>query len=162
MSRIGIVETKSTITIPVRTNFLFKNQTYMKTPPPISFPKLRNYHPLCPALAIFQYISVTQENDHHGHLFVHPKSGKPLAGGRIHYWITKAISQIDGSLQGRPHDLRKFAFSASWSRGANLKDIINNGFWSSPNPFINTYCVNVDEVLPLCVAGRTILKPHLN
>ena len=158
MSRIGIVESNDFITIPLKLNFLFKNQSYDRCPPPIKFPKLGNKHPLCPASAINQFILATQENDHKGHLFVHHKTGTPLSGGRIHYWISKAISKIDGTLRGRPHDLRKFAFSASWARGTNLKDILDNGFWSSPNPFINKYCVQVESKLPRCVAGRTIIK----
>ena len=79
-SRIGIVENSDFITIPLRQNFLFKNQTYDRCPPPIKFPKLGNKHPLCPANAINQFIIATKDYDHKGHLFVHHKTGTPLAG----------------------------------------------------------------------------------
>ena len=154
MTRNGLMINNNSITLPLRKNFLYKNQTLTRTPSPITFTGLGPRHPLCPIYAIQLYLEKTKDSPHKGNLFLHPLTGLPLGGGRLGYWLAKAISKFDSSAKGRPHDLRKFAFSASWARGTHLNDIIRTGFWNSPNPFLNHYCIKINDPLPKCVAGR--------
>ena len=138
----------------MRKNFLYKNQTIKKFPPPITFPGLVDQFSLCPIKTLKDYIAATNELPHNGHLFLHPTSGKPLTSGRLNYWLTRSISRFDESLKGKPHDLRKYAFSASWLMGTPIDEIVKDGLWTTANPFLQKYCTPMPSPLPLCIAGK--------
>jgi len=155
-SNIRSPANNSSITLAVRHNFRRKNETMDRIPPPISFDGLGSRHPLCPVTTIKKYIEMTKHAEHKDNLFVHPKTLVPLKSGRLNYWLTKAITKFDPNHKGRAHDLRKFSFSISWARGIPLQEIVKKGFWTTPNPFLNKYCIELDKV-PQCVAGTSKL-----
>jgi hypothetical protein len=158
LTRIGIKTSKTEMTIPLRPNFLYKNQKLGNSPPPITFPALGGPHPLCPVNAITTYIRLTQNQPHNGRVFLHPSSGLPLTTSRLNYWLCKAISKGDNSMKVRAHDVRKFSHSLAWSRGLSLSEITRNGFWTAPNVFINKYLIPTKQLSVSCVAGRHIIN----
>ena len=154
LSRIGILYSQESVTIPVRQTFLFKNEKIGRSPPPIHFPALDSDDQLCPVTHLKTYLERTRNLPHNGRIFVHPISGKPLASGRLNYWLTKSVLQTDTSMKVRAHDVRKMSHSIAWTRGVPMSEIIRNGFWSSPNIFINKYLVPTNSLTRSCVAGR--------
>ena len=75
-----------------------------RSPPPICFEGLGGQHPLCPIVSLKAYVSATESAAHKGHLFLHPKTNLPLGGGRINYWMAKAISVFNNTTKGKSHD----------------------------------------------------------
>lgn len=155
--REGIVYSNSSITIPVTEKFLFKNQRIDATPEPISFPALNKFN-LCPVAALKRYISLTNEMSHNNSLFIHPTSKQPLKAGRISYWLVHILKLATPEFKGKAHELRGQAFSAAWARGVPLKQIIKEGFWVSPNVFINNYLHSTESPTTPFVGGRHICK----
>lgn len=157
-TRIGIIISDENVEIPVRSNFLFKNQELGRSPPPIVFPALGPLHPLCPRSVLVEYLKKTSELPPNGHIFLHPETGKPLSAGRLSYWLSVAIKLSDASLKAKGHDVRKMSFSTAWATGVPLDQIVKNGFWKSPNVFINKYLVTTEAPTFSCVAGRSIVN----
>jgi integrase len=159
MDRSAIAYTDTTVTIPVKRGFLYKNQTWDRLPPEITFPTLAENIALCPVAALRDYVTSTEDRAHRGHVFLYPSSSKPLTAATVAYWLAKAIRTFASTKEGRAHDLRKLAFSIAWVRGVALSDIIAKAFWSSPNVFIKRY---LDRVIrpPTCIAGRSAQKHH--
>ena len=155
-SRDGLVYTNNKVILPVLESFKYKNQNIERNPPPIEFPILKN-HPLCPGNAVKEYVELTKDDPHNGHLFVSPITGKPLPAGRISYWITRAIMISHPDLKPRGHDVRKVAHSISFSRGTPLNQVIDRGFWSDSNVFYNKYNVPIPKCIEKCVAGRSVI-----
>ena len=160
-TREGASIAPTSCTLPVRAKFLFKNQTLSKAPPPISFPGLGVNQRLCPIAALRLYLRRTSSCPHTNHIFVHPRSGKPLLAGRISYWLSRAIRTLaapTGRFGG--HDLRKMGHSLAWTRGVSLPDILRQGFWDSPNVFINTYLSQQPAPRRSFIAGRSVFTPQ--
>ena len=155
LKRVGIIISQGSITIPVHNTFLYKNQSLGRSPPPVRFPGIPN-NALCPFEAVQNYITISDSLPHNDRLFVHPESGKPLTAGRLGYWLASAIKAIDGTIDARPHDFRKFAYSAHWARTNDIKEIIRHGFWSSSHPFIYHYLIKTPNVLSHFVAAGQI------
>jgi integrase len=154
MERSSIIFSSNAVTIPVKRGFLFKNQTWDRLPPEISFSKLLEDIPLCPVENLRSYLASTKDQAHRGHLFLHPVSNKPLTAANISYWLAKAIKILAKNEDGRAHDMRKLAFSIAWVRGVPMSDIVAKAFWSSPNVFIKKYLTEIANP-PTCVAGRS-------
>ena len=96
----------------------------------------------------------TSHLPHQGVLFINPTSGKPLAAGRLSYWLVKAIRLAD-PLTPHPagHDVRKLGHSIAFARGLDPQDILKNGFWHSPNVFIHKYLISCSSSLNKFLAG---------
>ena len=141
-----------------REGFMIKNQTSKHKPRPISFPHLARDDPLCPASAIKDYITYTGHLNHENFLFVNPKTGKNLTAGRLQYWLVKAIKTFDTSGQGLAHDLRKAGTSLAYVRGTPLQDILEAGFWSSPEVFISRYLTQTTVPSRSCIAARQFIS----
>jgi len=157
--RTGTSITASSVSLLVRSGFLYKNQSINRTPPPICFPSIDMQHPLCPALALQKYLDSTSSQPHQGAIFVHPASGRPLKAGRLSYWLWKAIETLaTPSSRFGGHDVRKLSHSVAWLRGVPTDTIVKNGFWQSQNIFINNYCTSLLVPSVTFVAGRTVIN----
>ena len=146
------------VNLHTKEGFIRKNQTIHKSPKGIAFETLGNKHPLCPAKAIKEYLTSTAHVNHENYLFVHPISGKPLTGGRLNYWLAKAIKTFDSSQISSSHDMRKVSSSLAFFRGVDISEILSNGFWSSKNVFIKNYLVHVDIPASNCIAARRFIR----
>ena len=71
MERSFIRYTQHAATIPVKRDFLFKNQTWDRLPSEITFPVLLDDNSLCPLSALRDYIASTADQAHKGHVFIH-------------------------------------------------------------------------------------------
>lgn len=131
----------------------FKNERRSHPPPPIEFPKHPTITELCPVRHLRKYIDMTSNCTHRGYLFVSDK-GTPLAPGYLASYITDAIRRLDGIATGSSHQIRKMGHSIAWMRGVPVEEIMRNGYWHSPNVFINTYLLPNAPNVPL-VAGRS-------
>lgn len=157
--REGITVTNEQITLPVQRSFLFKNQNINhQSAPAITFPRL-HVAPLCPWEALDAFLKRTAEKDHQGFIFVHPTSFKPLKAGRLSYWLVKAIkSAVPSATSPAGHDIRKFGHSIAFARQEDPATIMKNGFWHSPNVFVNKYLFSPRNTkIGNFVAGRTTL-----
>ena len=155
-SRQGLDFSDNKVALPTRPDFLFKNQSIKNPlPPAIQFPALGHNNSLCPVAALRNYVAKTSHLPHQGVLFINPTSGKPLAAGRLSYWLVKAIRLAD-PLTPRPagHDVRKLGHSIAFARGLDPQDILKNGFWHSPNVFIHIYLTSCSSPLNKFMAGR--------
>lgn len=157
--REGVTFSHDMVTLPVHQSFLFKNQTANNPVPPlITFPALGRNSELCPSAFLKLYIERTKEKDHKGFIFINPTTFKPLQAGRLSYWLAKAIQRLDtSSVKPAGHDIRKMGHSIAYLRGVDPATIIQNGFWHSPNVFINKYLIsNNIRSNKQFVAGRNI------
>ena len=129
--------------IAVKPGFLYKNQTATRTPPPVVVrPLPRNQ--LCPVTNLKQYLKLSLLN--HGHLFIHPRTHRPLNRGQIALRICTLIEEADPTGIPRMHDLRRAAASLAWTRGVPTSQIIQSAFWARSDTFIKRYlrkCPNV-------------------
>ncbi|KAK3884941.1 hypothetical protein Pcinc_010784 [Petrolisthes cinctipes] len=126
--------------------------------PTIIFPVLHTT-PLCPWNALDTFLKRTAGEAHQRFIFVHPTSFKPLKAGRLSYWLDKAIKTADISATSPAgHDVRKFGHSIAFARQEDPATIMKNGFWHSPNVFVNKYlfCPGNTRVRNF-VAGRITL-----
>jgi len=156
-ARQGISIRPNKVTIPVRENFLFKNQTASHTPTPISYPALPR-HSLCPVTCLSTYLDRTENLPHGNHLFIHPKSNKPLKAGRISYWLLQILKLATPNFSGKAHEIRGQAFSAAWARGIPMSQILKEGFWMSPNVFINNYLSTLESPITPFIGGRHVCQ----
>ena len=155
--REGLIISKDKAVLPTSPDFLFKNQNSQHPrPPDITFPALGRRHSLCPVNALKIYKAKTASLPHNGFLFVNPSSGKPLQAGRLSYWLAKAIKTGDPTATDPAgHDIRKFGFSIAHFRGVQPSEILQNGFWNSPNVFIRKYLISCKPSSTPVVAGRS-------
>lgn len=155
--REGLIISKDKAVLPTRPDFLFKNQNSQHPrPPDITFPALGRRHSLCPVNALKIYKAKTASLPHNGFLFVNPSSGRPLQAGRLSYWLAKAIKTGDPTATDPAgHDIRKFGFSIAHFRGVQPSEILQNGFWHSPNVFIRKYLISCKPSSTPVVAGRS-------
>ena len=125
--------------------FLYKNQASGCSPPLVSIPLFRDNPALCPVVMLKAYLACTSLSTHRDYVFIHLTSS--LAAGRLNYWVVQAISaaNVHGAVI-RAHDVRKFAFSMTWARCADLQHILLYGFWSSTHQFFGP----LPRVLPFC------------
>ena len=151
------IQLEGRVVINTRPGYLLKNQSANHCPGPISFPHLDSQHPLCPAQALREYLASSNTASHENSLFVHPATGKPLTSGRLNYWLALAIKTFDMSKDGLSHDMRKAGTSLAFFRGIPLADIVQAGFWRSPNVFIRNYLFDVDIPNRSCVAARRFI-----
>ena len=156
-AREGINIKPNKVTIPVKQNFLFKNQTASHTPNAISYPALPN-HSLCPVASLATYLNKTKDMPHENHLFIHPNSRKPLKSGRISYWLVQTLKMATPNFKGKAHDVRGQAFSAAWAIGTPILQILKEGFWMSPNVFINNYLCSMDSPITSFIGGRHVCR----
>jgi len=133
--------------------FLYKNQSINRSPPVISFPILKNNDNLCPASYLRRYLTLRTPLCDSKHLFLNPRSNKPINAGTFCYWLSRAIRILTNS-RGFAHDVRKVAFSLAWTRRTTIQDITAQGFWSSSNVFISTY-LHPQNCNRRIVAGRS-------
>lgn len=128
--REGITVSNGQVILPVQRSFLFKNQnTNHQSAPTITFPVL-HHAPLCPWNALDAFLNRAAREDHQGFIFVHFTSFK----------LVKAIKSSDTSATNTAgHDVRKFGHSIAFARQEDPTTIMENGFWHSPNVFINKY-----------------------
>ena len=155
-SREGVTLTPSKAVLPTSPGFVFKNQSLKNPlPPEIQFPALGRDDTLCPVAALKTYIARTSSLKHDNVLFVNPTSGKPLAAGCLSYWLVRAI-KLGAPLTPAPagHDVRKIGHSVAFARGLDPQEILTNGFWHSPNVFVNKYLIENTSSLVSFVAGR--------
>ena len=73
----------------LKDGFVLKNQSQFSAPLMFRIPDLLN-SPLCPVMAIKEYLADTQASSEPG-LFLHPVSGKTLNAGRCAYFLVKTI-----------------------------------------------------------------------
>ena len=153
LHRPGIIHNNTGVIIPLRPSFLFKNQTARRTPPPVSFPSFSS-SPLCPVFYLRHYVDWTTPTDSTDALFLHPTSHKALDTSRLRYWMVQAIrlAQTHRPIV-RPHEVRKLAYSANWSRRTDLPTLLQHGFWASSHPFLSNYLVNLPDALPHFIAA---------
>lgn len=142
--------------LPVKQGFLLKNQSINRTPESICIPSLVNSS-LCPVKSLLQYIERTNQLPHNNHLFLQPLNNNPLKAASLGRWLVKAINSILPLDRIRPHDVRKIAYSLSWSQGMSMASIISKGFWSTPNVFIDKYLVDTQCTQP-CIAGQSTIN----
>jgi integrase len=157
--RSSIIFTPNAVTIPVKRGFLFKKQTRDRLPPEISFPKLPEDVSLCPVENLSSYVASTEDQDHRGHLFLHPVVNKPLSATNVAFWLAKAIKTLAKKKDERAHDLRKLLFPNAWARGVPMSDIVAKAFWSSPNGFIKKYLKEIANP-PKRVSRQVLLVSH--
>ena len=155
VTREGVQFRNNYVTLPTKSNFLYKNQTATRTPPEIVFEGLPGSPVQCPVRALKTYLEATKDSTETS-VFLHPTTKKGLKGGRLSYWLRKSIELFVND--GRAHDMRKVAFSAAFQHGTSLTDIIQHGFWSTPNPFLSKYCTVLPKCDIPCVAGRQIIS----
>ena len=128
-----------TLLLPVRPNFLFKNQTMNRSPPNIQISRFPDVEPeLCPVTTLQAYLRRTREALGSA-LFVHPSTGRNLQRPSISLRITSFIADVCPGSLPRMHDVRKMAASLAWTRGVPPGDIVSSVFWSSSNVFIKHY-----------------------
>ena len=156
--RGGIVQSGNTISIPVKDKFLYKNQRANSSPNIISFPSLPRQE-LCPVACLLKYIKMTENLSHNNYLFVHPSSNKPLKSGRLSYWLVQALKLATPNFKGTAHEVRGQAYSAAWARGVPMERILKEGFWLTPNVFIDNYLNSVDSLITPFIGGRHLIKP---
>ena len=156
ISRQGVSFTVDGATLLTNPEFIFKNQS-IRNPlsPTIQFPALEGHSSLCPVQALKVYIGKTESLPHGDFLFVNPSSGKPLAAGRLSYWLVKAI-KLGDPLAQKPsaHDVRKLSHSLAFARGLDPQEILKNGFWHNPSVFVRKYLISGANSTNKCVAGR--------
>ena len=143
----------SSVILPVKPGFLFKNQRMNKAPPNIVIkPLLNGDTNLCPVKAIRAYIDRTSELAKGTALFVHPSTGNNLQRPSMSMFLSKLIqTACPGSLP-RYHDVRKKAASLAWVRGVSPEEIVNAAFWVSSSTFITRYLNPESGNVSSCVA----------
>ena len=157
LRRLGLIYSRGGVTLTLKPSFLYKNQSSRRSPPPVFVPFFSSPD-LCPVTSLRRYLNDTTPTDNSTALFIHPTTSKPLDASRLRYWMVQAIrlAQTDRTIV-RPHDLRKLAYSANWARKTDLQTIITHGFWTSAQPFLNNYLVNLPEALPHFVAAGSVV-----
>ena len=139
--------------LPVKPNFLFKNQRALRTPPNITIKGFAEVDPeLCPLRALRIYLERTRELAEGDALFIHPTSGRNLQRPSLSLRLTAFISEVIPGSFPKMHDLRKQAASLAWTRGVEPKDIVAAAFWSSSNVFVKHYLFNPQALSMSCVA----------
>lgn len=134
----------SSVVIPVRPGFLFKNQRLKRAPPNLELTALVEEgfsHPLCPVRAVRHALAVAPDTESTA-LFT-SEAGRPLSKASIAMRLTLLIERANPGAVPRAHDVRKMAASLAWVRGVNPQEIIRRGFWSSYNTFLERYLVPV-------------------
>lgn len=137
------------VLLPVKPNFLFKNQSMKRTPPTIKIKSFPDINPeLCPVLTLKIYIDRRRENARGDSLFLHPITGRNLQRPSMSLKITSLISQACPNSIPLMHDVRKQAASLAWARGVEPGEIVESVFWSSSNVFIKHYlfCANLPAI----------------
>ena len=85
LSRVSIVVTprRAQVTLPVRPGFLYKNQSFARTPSNIVLKALKNgakHHRLCPVDALLRWLEVSQDWGSDS-VFLNPFSKKAMNRG---------------------------------------------------------------------------------
>ena len=141
------------ILLPVKPNFLFKNQTLARSPPNISVKSFPDVDPsICPVRNLSTYLLRSKEGAKGNSLFLHPSTGRNLQRPSLALRITKLISDTCPGSLPKMHDLRKQASSLAWTRGVDPADIIGSAFWSSSSVFIKHYLFATRDSQLRCVA----------
>lgn len=156
LDRAEILISPSKMVLPVRQGFIYKKKSLTKCPEAISFPSFREETRLCPVIALNNYLQSTRSKNHCNHVFLSPISDKPLNAARLGFWLAKIISELIPDSKPRAHDVRKIAFSLAWSKGITMKNIVEQGFWSSSDTFIKKYLMSTRSK-EACVTGQFLL-----
>ena len=131
------------VTIIPNAVFLLKNEApkFRRTPVTVQAFIKRDgtHHPLCPVLALRQYLDMTRQFDNRHYLFLNPVSGARCDRGRVRFLIRKLIRKTQPGAYSRFHELRKFScWKAFWAK-MSLGNIRNVGFWRSNSAVVRSY-----------------------
>ena len=131
------------VTITPNAVYLLKNESpkFRRTPVTIQafIKRDGSHHPLCPVLALNQYLKDTRRFDDRHYLFLNPDSGTRCDRGRVRWLMRKHIRLTQPEAYTKFHDLRKFScWKAFWSK-MSLGNIRNVGFWHSNSAVVRSY-----------------------
>ena len=139
IDRSRVAFRQSSVVLPVRAGFIFKNQTQHHSPSLIEFPDLPGSF-LCPVKALRKYLDDSLDSTEAG-LFLHPVSGKTLNAGRLAFFLAKAIDWLVPGSMAKGHDTRKLSTTHAWYTGVRADQIVAAGSWKSTSTFANRYLV---------------------
>ena len=132
---------QSSIVLPVKPGFLFKNQGQFHSPTLIEIPDLPG-SPLCPVKALRDYLDATQGRSETS-LFLHPVSSKPLNAGRLAFFLAKAIDWLLPGCLAEAHDTRRLSTTLAFMSGVTIGNIVAAASWRSTNTFTSRYLVPI-------------------
>ena len=155
------------ITFHPHEDFKFKSDRLMTGPLMWTIPayidKHNRHHSLCPVQAIRAYIEKTANwNNPHGHLWLHPRSGKPLNANRVAFYA-KSLIKLSQPLENGPvrfHDIRKKATSAAFFGGLSLEQLCQRACWNSSHVFFKNYLHPLKRKIPKCIAMGIRVGPR--
>ena len=151
IDRSSIVFRQDAVICQFKDGFVVKNQSQFHAPSMLRIPDLPD-SPLCPVMAIKEYLADTQASSEPG-LFLHPVSGKTLNKGRLAYFLVKAIKWLLPNALPHAHDIRKLSTTHAFVAGMGPDKIMEAGSWRSTSTFAKRYLVPV--VTPS--SGRAVL-----
>jgi len=130
------------VTMAVRPNFRFKNQSNSSAPPNILVAALPGTstlaRSLCPVRTLRSYLLASSPSRHDA-LLINSKSGKPLVTQSVSLTICHLISQADPGSVPKAHDTRKMAVSLAWTRGVPPATIMSRMNLKSANSLFSHY-----------------------
>ena len=146
----------TSVVIPVKPGFLYKNQSMFKTPPNITIKALFNedksHHRLCPVDALRHWLRLSEPWGSDT-IFINPKSKKPMNSGSISSYLVHTINAAIPKTFAKAHDLRKISASLAWVRGIPPHEIVRSLFWNNSSTFIRKYLVPLKDRPVNCVAA---------
>ena len=143
---------QSSIVLPVRPGFIFKNQGQFHSPSVIEIPDLPGSS-LCPMKAVEQYLNVTRGTKE-ASLFLHPVSSRPLNAARVAFFLVKAIEWLLPGSLAKAHDVRRLSTTHAFVAGVSAESIVAAGSWRSTNTFTSRYLVPVRTATGSAVLAR--------
>ena len=93
---------------------------------------------LCPVKSLSEYLRRTSRITR-GKLLIHPSTQEALSMHQLGTFIRKLIWEADPVRGAKPHDVRKYASSYSFSETMDVTGVINALRWKSPHTFFKFY-----------------------
>ena len=160
MTRTSVVfeDNPARVFVPVKPNFLFKNQRMNRAPPNIVIRALNSNgseHPLCPMNFLKKYLTRTNFPNASQALF-HSLRGSPLKASDVSLQLCRLIEAACPGSVPKGHDVRKVGASLAWCRGLSPSEIIQRAFWSSSNVFVSRYLKEVENEVQCVALGTTM------
>ena len=118
----------SRVTMAVRPGLVFKNQSFSRSQPSISFMALKAPKSLCPVCALASYLDHREMDQHAARVFLNPETGAALNSASVALWLCRAIKALVPGALPRAHDVQKFSFPLAWARGVPVEEIVKKGF----------------------------------